>query len=91
MPGSTTAGRRAGRNGGKYHEHCSGAAPIGPQPQHAASTQHERSPFVTSTPPSHGRELSFPQAERGQLTMLAISLRTPRQARRAASAFPKDH
>ena len=46
MPGSTSAGCRAGRNGGKYHEHCSGAAPIGPQTQHAASMQHERSPFV---------------------------------------------
>jgi hypothetical protein len=46
MPGRTCAGRRAGHNGSKYHEHCSGAAPIGPQTQHAASLQHERSPFV---------------------------------------------
>ena len=46
MPGSTSAGRRAGHHGGKYHEHCSGEAPIGPQTQHAASMRHERSPFV---------------------------------------------
>ena len=90
-PGSTSAGRRADRNGGKYHEHYSGAAPIGPQTRHAASMQHERSPFVTSAPPPHGRELSLPQAERGQLTILAISRRTPRQARRPASRFRKYH
>jgi len=46
MPGSTSAGRRVGHNGDKYHEHCSGAARTGPQTQHAASVQHERSPFV---------------------------------------------
>jgi hypothetical protein len=46
MPGSPSAGRRAGRNDGEYHEHCADAAPIGPQTQHAASMQHERSPSV---------------------------------------------
>ena len=46
MPGRACAGRRAGQNGSKYHQHCSGAASIDPQTQHAASLQHERSPFV---------------------------------------------
>ena len=55
---SASAGRCAGHNGGKDHEHRSGRAPIGPQTKHAASMQHERSPFVTSAPPSNGRELS---------------------------------
>ena len=71
MPdGSTSTGRRADGNGRQQREHRSGrewhpsAATVGPETPHAASGQHERTPFVTSPPSPYGRELSVPETWR---------------------------